>query len=340
MKTAKEDSLRRVRGRLASASTAPGGIARSTRTGHVLRKPPVFSLLLIAFLFSSAAEAKLQVVTSLQDLASIADAIGGDRVETYALAKGYQDPHFVDAKPSFILKLSRADVLIAAGLELEIGYLPPLIDQSRNGKIHPGSAGYLDASSGCDILQRPTQQVTRAMGDVHPYGNPHYWTDPENGRVIARAIARKLSELDPSGKAAFETNLAAFEGRLTQKEKEWNAKMGPYSGTKVVTFHDSWPNFAKYFKLAIAGHIEPKPGIPPSPSHTLEIINLIQAQKIPVILIEPYFDSKTPKYIGEKTGAAVVTFYPSVGGLPEIKDYFSLFDHNIDAFVAANKAKR
>jgi len=290
--------------------------------------------------FASPLLAKVHVVTSLQDFASIADAIGGDRIETYALAKGYQDPHFVDAKPSFILKLSRADVLIVAGLELEIGYLPPLIDQSRNDKIHPGSAGYLDASIGCDILQRPTQQVTRAMGDVHPYGNPHYWTDPENGRVIARAIARKLSELDPSGKAAFEANLAAFEARLTQKEKEWNTKMGPFSGTKVVTFHDSWPNFARYFKLDIAGHIEPKPGIPPTPSHTLEIINLIQAQKIPVILVEPYFDSKTPKYIGEKTGAAVVTFYPSVGGIPEIKDYFSLFDHNIDAFVAANKAKK
>jgi len=303
-------------------------------------KSPVFSLLLIAFLFSSVAEAKLQVVTSLQDFASIADAIGGDRVETYALAKGYQDPHFVDAKPSFLLKLSRADVLIVAGLELEIGYLPPLIDQSRNDKIHPGSAGYLDASIGCDILQRPTRQVTRAMGDVHPYGNPHYWTDPENGRAIARAIAGKLSELDPSGKAEFERNLAAFEARLTEKEKEWNAKMAPYAGTKVVTFHDSWPNFAKYFKLVIAGHIEPKPGIPPTPSHTLEIINLIQAQKIPVILVEPYFDSKTPKYIGEKTGAAVVTFYPSVGGIPQIKDYFSLFDHNVDAFVAAAKAKK
>ena len=182
--------------------------------------------------FASPLVAKLNVVTSLQDFASIADAIGGNRVETFALAKGYQDPHFVDAKPSFILKLARADVLIVAGLELEIGYLPPLIDQSRNDKIHPGSAGYLDASIGCDILQRPTQQVTRAMGDVHPYGNPHYWTDPENGRAIARAIAGKLSELDPSGKAEFEKNLAAFEARLTEKEKEWNAKMGPYAGTK------------------------------------------------------------------------------------------------------------
>ena len=284
--------------------------------------------------------AKVRVVSSLQDFASIADSIGGDRIEADALAKGYQDPHFVDAKPSFILKLSRADLLIVAGLELEIGYLPPLIDQSRNDKIHPGNAGYLDASIGCDILQRPTQQVTRAMGDVHPYGNPHYWTDPENGRVIARAIAAKLSELDPPGRASYEKNLAAFEAKLSAKEKEWDGKMAPYAGTKIVTFHDSWPNFAKHFKLSIAGHVEPKPGIPPTPSHTLEIINLIQAQKIRVILVEPYFDTKTPNYIAGKTGSKVVMFFPSVGGIPAIKDYFTLFDHDIDAFVAAMKGEK
>src|SRR6185436_11898957 len=180
---------------------------------------------------SSAAQAKLRVVSSLQDFASIAQSIGGDRVETFALAKGYQDPHFVDAKPSFVLQLSRANLLIVAGLELEIGYLPPLIDQSRNDKIHPGNPGYLDASAGCDILQRPTTQVTRAMGDVHPYGNPHYWTDPENGRRIARAIAARLSQLDPAGKDVYQKNLAAFEQRLTQKEAEWSAKMAPYAGT-------------------------------------------------------------------------------------------------------------
>jgi zinc/manganese transport system substrate-binding protein len=283
---------------------------------------------------------KLKVVTTLSNFASIADAVGGNRVETFALAKGYQDPHFVDAKPSFILKLSNADLVIAAGLELELPYLPPMIDQSRNAKIHPGNPGYLDVSAGCDVLQRPTTQVTRAMGDIHAFGNPHYWLDPENGRIIARSIATRLTELDPAGKADYEKNLGAFESKLTDKEKEWTAKMAPYVGTKVVTFHNSWPNFAKAFNLNVAGHIEPKPGIPPTPSHTLEIINLILAQKIPVILIEPYFDSKTPKYIGEKTGAAVVTFYPSVGGIPEIKDYFSLFDHDIDAFVAANRAKK
>jgi len=298
--------------------------------------------LLLALLLGTAAPAlaKIQVVSSLQDFSSIAQSIGGDRVETFALAKGYQDPHFVDAKPSFILKLSRADVLIVAGLELEIGYLPPLIDQARNDKIKPGSPGYLDASIGCDILQRPTTQVTRAMGDVHPYGNPHYWTDPNNGRVIARSIAAKLSEIDPAGHATYEKNLAAFDAKLTEKDKEWLAKMAPYAGTKIVTFHDSWPNFAKHFKLDVAGHVEPKPGIPPSPSHTLEIINLITAQKIPIILVEPYFDTKTPNFIASKTGAVVVMFFPSVGGKPEIKDYFALFDYDIDAFVNAMKGKK
>jgi zinc/manganese transport system substrate-binding protein len=298
---------------------------------------------LAALVTPTAAAAKLRVVSSLQDFASIAGAIGGDRIEVFAIAKGYQDPHFVDAKPSFVLQLSRANLLIVAGLELEIGYLPPLIDQSRNQAIHPGSAGYLDASIGCDILQRPTQVVTRAMGDVHPYGNPHYWTDPENGRVIARSIAARLTELDAQGGAAYARNLAAFEARLTAKEQEWYAKTAPYAGTRVVTFHESWPNFAKRFKLLIVGTVEPKPGIPPTPSHTLEIINLIQTQKVPVILVEPYFDLKTPKYIAEKTGAKVLIFYPSVGGTPAIKDYFALFDIDVDNLVqalAAAKAAR
>ena len=299
-----------------------------------------FSLALLLCGLAAGAEAKVRVVSSLQDFASIAQSIGGDRVEASSLAKGYQDPHFVDAKPSFVLQLSRADLLISAGLELEIGYLPPLIDQSRNDKIHPGNPGYLDASVGCDVLQRPTTQVTRAMGDVHPYGNPHYWTDPENGRVVARAITARLSQLDAAGSATYHKNLAAFEARLTQKEAEWRAKMAPYAGTKIVTFHDSWPNFAKAFKLDIVGHVEPKPGIPPSPTHTLEIINLIQAQKVPVILVEPYFDRKTPDSIAARTGAAVVTFYPSAGGTPAITDYFALFDTDINAFAAAVKGKK
>jgi zinc/manganese transport system substrate-binding protein len=295
------------------------------------------TLLLALALAASArpASAKIRIVSTLQDFASIADAIGGDDVETEALAKGYQDPHFVDAKPSFVLKLSRADLLIAAGLELEIGYLPPLIDQSRNGKIHKGSPGYLDVSVGCDILQKPSTFVTRAMGDVHPYGNPHYWTDPDNGRVIAEEIAAKLTELDPEHAADYARNLEAFKTKLAAKDKEWMAMMAPYAGAKLVTFHDSWPNFAKHFHLDIVGHVEPKPGIPPTPSHTLEIINLIKADHVRAIMVEPYFDLKTPNYIAKQTGATVIQAYPSVGGEPEIKDYFDLFDVDLADLIKA-----
>ncbi len=156
-----------------------------------MKRITTLALATLLTLTASSALATVRIVTSLQDFASIADAVGGKRVETFALAKGYQDPHFVEPKPSFVLKLSRADLLIVAGLELEIGYLPPLIDQSRNDKIRPGAAGYLDVSAGCDILERPTGTVTRAMGDVHPFGNPHYWLDPDNGRVIARVDRRR-----------------------------------------------------------------------------------------------------------------------------------------------------
>src|SRR6266508_1666860 len=182
------------------------------------------NFLLLAFLglASRPLLATVHIATSIQDLASIADSVGGKRVETFALSRGYQDPHFVEPKPSFILKLSRADLLIVAGLELEIGYLPPLLDQSRNEKIRPGAPGYLDASIGCDVLERPTGTVTRAMGDVHPFGNPHYWLDPNNGRVIARAIAAKLSALDPSGASEYKANLAAFEAKLSESEKRWD----------------------------------------------------------------------------------------------------------------------
>jgi len=297
-------------------------------------------LLLALFLAAAPSWATVHVVTSLQDFASIADAIGGKRVETFALARGYQDPHFVEPKPSFVLKLSKADLLIVAGLELEVGYLPPLIDQSRNDKIRPGAAGYLDASVGCDILEKPTGTVTRAMGDVHPFGNPHFWLDPDNGRVIARAIADKLTQIDPAGAADYKANLAAFDAKLAEGEKRLDAALGPFAGTALVTYHNSWPNFLKRFKLTAAGYIEPKPGIPPSPAHTVELINMMTEKKIPVILMEPYFDQKTPKSVADKTGATLITFIPSVGGVPEVKDYMGLFDYDVKLLADALAAKK
>jgi zinc/manganese transport system substrate-binding protein len=287
---------------------------------------------------ASAADVKVNIVTTTEDLASLARAVGGDRVTVEALARGYQDPHFVEAKPSFILKLQKADLLIVVGRELEIGWLPPLIQQSRNARIQPGAEGYLDASQGVRILEFPTTQVTRAMGDVHPQGNPHYWLDPENGRIVARTIAGKLSQFRSGDRAYFEQQLAAFNSRLTGAVKKWTDQMAPFKGTKIVTYHRSFPNFADRFGLDIVGYVEPRPGIPPSPSHTLELIQQMKQQNVKLILVEPYFDLKTPDSIARATDGRVLVVPPSVGGVKQATDYFGLFDYDVALLVGAIKA--
>ncbi len=282
---------------------------------------------------------KLYVVTATTDLAALAQEVGGDRVEVESIARGYQDPHFVEAKPSFLLKLRKANLLIVVGLQLEIGWLPPLISQSGNPRIQgPGAAGYLDASQFAEILEIPTGEVTRAMGDVHPLGNPHYWLDPENGRRIARGIQRKLAQMRPADVAYFQQRYDSFAQRLTEAEKRWDAEMKPYHGRRVVTYHRSWPNFAKRFGLDVAGYIEPRPGIPPSPGHTVELIGQIKREGIKEILVEPYFDLKTPNAVARDTGAKVLVLTPSVGGEKEITDYFKLFDYDIRLLVQAFQA--
>jgi ABC-type Zn uptake system ZnuABC Zn-binding protein ZnuA len=286
---------------------------------------------------SASAQGKLNVVTATEDLAAIARDVGGDRVTVESIARGYQDPHFVEAKPSFILKLQKADVLIVVGRELEIGWLPPLIQQSRNGKIQPGADGYVDASLEAQILEIPTGQITRAMGDVHPLGNPHYWLDPENGKRIAKEIAEKFSQRRPADKAYFDQRLTDFTSRLDAAEKGWLAKMAPYKGTKMVTYHRSFPNFAERFGLDIVGYVEPRPGIPPTPQHTLDLINEMKRQNVKLVLVEPYFDLKTPNAIGRETGAQVLVVPPSVGGVKEITDYFKLFDYDVNLIVEAIK---
>jgi len=203
----------------------------------------------------SQAAGKLNVITSTEDLASIANEIGGDRITAESIAKGYQDPHFVEPKPSFLLKLQKADVLAVVGLQLEIGWLPPLITQSRNSRIQEGNPGYLDMSQFCEILEIPTTQVTRAMGDVHPLGNPHYWLNPANGRRMAKAFETKFGELRPADKAYFAQRDADFDKRLTEAEKRWNDQMAPYRGRKVITYHRSWPNFCDRFGLVVVDYV-------------------------------------------------------------------------------------
>ena len=305
-----------------------------------MKRKHLIPILVVAALMGSAtarAQGKLNIMASTEDLAAIAREVAGDRADVDSIAKGYQDPHFVEAKPSFILKLQKADLLIVVGRELEIGWLPPLIQQSRNSKIQPGAIGYLDASLNAHILEIPQGQITRAMGDVHPQGNPHYWLDPDNGKIIAQAIAGKLSQLRPNDKASFDQHVADFSKRLDDAGKRWLSAMAPYKGLKVVTYHRSFPNFTDRFGLDVIGYVEPRPGIPPSPSHTLELIQEMKKQNVKIILVEPYFDLKTPNSIARETGAKVLVLAPSVGGAKTVTDYFKLFDYDVDTIVAAIK---
>ena len=276
----------------------------------------------------------LKVVTTTADLGSLAQEVGGDKVTVIALARGYQDPHFVDPKPSFILAVSRADLLIVIGRELEIGWLPPLINNSRNARVQPGGSGYLDASANVKILEIPTGQITRAMGDVHPSGNPHYWLEPDNGRRMAQAIRDKLSELAPANKVSFAQRYTDFDKRLSEAQKRWSATIAPYKGTKIVTYHRSWPNFMEYFGLEVIGYVEPKPGVPPSPTHTLELIAEMKRQGSKVIVVEPYFDLKTAQSVATQVGGKVLVLAPSVGGVKEAADYLGLFEFDINLLAS------
>jgi ABC-type Zn uptake system ZnuABC Zn-binding protein ZnuA len=315
-------------------------MAQTTQTRSVSRvtiMTRLFTLLLTVLLLPAVAGAQVKVVTTTEDLGSLTREVGGDKVAVTPLAKGYQDPHFVDAKPSFILALSRADLLIAVGRELEIGWLTPLLTSSRNGKIQPGNKGYLDASLTVKILEIPTGQITRAMGDVHPLGNPHYWLEPGNGRRMAQAIRDKLTELSPADRAYFAQRYADFDTRLAAAEKRWDATMAPYKGTKIATYHRSWPNFMDRFGLDVMGYVEPKPGIPPSPSHTLELIDEMKRQNAKLIVVEPYFDLKTPQAIANQIGGKVMVLAPSVGGSKEATDYIQLFEYDVNLLAAALK---
>jgi ABC-type Zn uptake system ZnuABC Zn-binding protein ZnuA len=277
--------------------------------------------------------APLRVTATTEDLGAIAREVGGDRVTVDVFSRGYQDPHFVEPKPSFILKLVNADVLLVVGRELEISWLPALQSQSRNARIQVGGPGYLDASLNVKILEIPTGQITRAMGDVHPSGNPHYWLDPGNGRLIAQAVRDRFAQLQPAERAYFEQRYADFDKRLAAAEQRWDATMAPFKGTKVVTYHRSWPNFVARFGLNVIGYVEPKPGIPPTASHTVALIGEMKRQQVKTILVEPYFDLRTPNAIARDTGATVLVLAPSVGGLKDATDYIKLFDVNVTLLV-------
>jgi zinc/manganese transport system substrate-binding protein len=252
------------------------------------------------------AEAKLNVVATLPDLAAMARDIGGDAVDVVCIGKAGEDPHFVQAKPSYIVKLNRADVLIENGLELEIGWLPALVEQTRNYRIRLGAPGRVVAAEGVPLLEVPTGPVTRAMGDVHPGGNPHFSLDPERGKIVAKSICEGLVRVAPQWAEEFRANLARLAARLDAALATAQTLMAPYRGAKVVTYHKSLTYLAERFGLNVINTVEPKPGIPPSPSHIAALIAQMKSEGVKVILMEPWHERRTPELIAQKTGATLV----------------------------------
>jgi ABC-type Zn uptake system ZnuABC Zn-binding protein ZnuA len=294
----------------------------------------IFSALLL--IVSAANAGPIKVVTTTMDMKSITELIGGNKVSVLSIATGYQNPHFVDPKPSYIISLSNANLFVTVGLDLETGWSPQLLSSSRNSKIQKGSPGYVDASEGVGLLQVPSS-VNRGEGDIHIYGNPHYWLDPLNGKVIARNIANGLERIDPANKAFYETNLHAFFVKIDSKLAEWSAKMAPYKGSKIIAYHNEWVYFEKRFGLQIVDFMEPKPGIPPSPSQLVKVIKEVSANKIKVIISSPYFTTSSSDVVAKQTGVKELTLATSAGAFSSIKNYFDLFDYNIDQLVGALK---
>ena len=284
-----------------------------------------------------AASAALSVFACEPEWAALAKELGDQDVNTFSASTAVQDIHKIQARPSLIAKYRQADLVVCTGAELEIGWLPALVTSSRNAKVQPGGTGFLDASGNVKILEIPTGQITRAMGDVHPQGNPHYWLDPGNGRLIARTIRDKLIALSPTDRAGFEQRYAQFDTRLVAAEKKWDAALAPYKGAKLVTYHRSWPNFMERWGLNVIGYVEPKPGIPAPPTHIIQLIDEMQRQNVKVIVVEPYFSLKTPQSIASRIGGTVLVLAPSVGGVKEAADYIGLFDYNVSQLAAALK---
>src|SRR5215813_10215497 len=283
-----------------------------------------------------AAQAKLNVVATLPDFGSLAREIGGDKVNVTVLAKATEDPHFVDARPSFVVALRNADVLIDGGAELELGWLPPLLQNARNPKIEVGKPGRIQASEGIRLMNVPAN-ATRAAGDVHALGNPHFTVDPIIAKAIAQHIAQSFSALDPANAAFYQANYKKLESAINAKLQEWGAAMLPFHDQHVVAYHDSWPYFGHRFGVNIDIFLEPKPGIPPSPSHLTEVIAQMKAQHIKAIIVEPFHDRRIAEKVASATGAKVVEFSQFPGGLPGTDSYVKLIDALISRLAAALK---
>ncbi len=285
---------------------------------------------------SSSASAQIKVVATTPDLASIAKEVGGNAVTVVALAKPTEDPHFVDAKPSHIVTLNRADVLIDGGAELELGWLPPLLESARNPKIANGAPGRVVASTGIRMLEVPTS-FDRSKGDVHSLGNPHFLVDPVDAKIVAKNIADHFSRVAPKSASTFAANLARFNSTVDAKTSQWASALAPFKGSKVVTYHKDFLYFATRFGLSIVGELEPKPGIAPSPSHLASVIGTMKSQGVKVVLVQPYQNRKTAETVARQTGATVLDMPEQPGARSNTPTYTTMMDNLVNTLVAGLK---
>jgi len=302
-----------------------------------LIKKMIWMLPLLALALPAWAD--LKVATSLSDLASVAQFVGGSHVTATSLCKGYEDPHFVPAKPSLMKAIQNADVFISVGLELDGGWLPLVIPGSRNPKIQPGAKGFIDASEGVEVLDKPVGTVSRAEGDIHPLGNPHYYSDPLNLVVVADHLAQVFSDLDPANAADYAANAKDFDEKMEKAVKGWKEQLAPYKGAKLVTYHENFKYFANRFGLKTFGTVEPKPGIPPNPRYLNETVEAMKASDVKVVIYQLYYDADAAQQLAKLAGGVALEIPNEVGGVPEAKDVFSKFDYIVSLLVKNLSAK-
>jgi zinc/manganese transport system substrate-binding protein len=296
-------------------------------------------ILIPALLATTPAHADLRVATSLSDLASVAQFVGGKHVTAQSLCKGYEDPHFVPAKPSLMKSIQHADVFISTGLELDGGWLPLVLPGSRNPKIQPGTKGFVDASQGVDVLEKPTGTVSRAEGDIHPLGNPHYYADPKNLEIVANHLAQVFSELDAANAAEYAANAKAFQEEMEASLGKWEKEMAPYKGASLVPYHPNFIYFANRFGLKLFSTVEPKPGIPPSPHYVNQLAESMKKAGITVVVYQPYYNGDACKEVAKRAGGSAVEIATEVGGLPGTDDVFTKFDTLVSTIAGALAGK-
>jgi len=283
---------------------------------------------------AASSAAKLRVVATTPDLAAIAREIGGSAVEVTALAKPTEDPHFVDAKPSHIVTINRADVLIEGGAELELGWLPPLLESARNSKVASGARGRIVASDGIRMREIPTS-FDRSRGDVHSRGNPHFLIDPLNAKIVADHMATHFAQVSPASAALFRANLASFNARIDAKQRQWEGQLAPFRGAKIVTYHKDFVYFANRFGLEILETLEPKPGIAPSPAHLARVIGAMKAANARVILVQPYQNRRTAETVARQAGARVLDIPQQPGARSGMATYFDMMDYMVTTLATA-----